>query len=201
MASKRKFIKVKVPIIGEEVEVLGDNESLKGKTIKLDLTRKLKGKSMEVIFFIKELNGILYAFPKKISLIKQYAIKFIRKGTSYVEDSFKVKCKDVSCVVKPLLVTRKKVPRSLKQTLRKKTREFIIEELKNKDYLDFCEEVIHGEFQKKLYPVLKKIYPLTFCEIRILETKELNNANLKISEKKLEEQEEPLMNDLIEEES
>ena len=47
---RKKFQEVDVPLIKSKIELIGDSISdIEGKTIKLDLTRQLKGKSMEVV--------------------------------------------------------------------------------------------------------------------------------------------------------
>lgn len=186
MAIKRKFIKIKLFPSWESIFVLGDNESVQRRTIKLDLTKKLKGKSSEGIYFIKRIDEELYAFPKKIELLKSYITKIIRKRTSYVEDSFSVKLNDVNCKIKFLLVTRRKVSRSIKKSLREKAKDFINQKAKEKTFLEIWEEITTEKLQKELMQTLKKIYPLSSCEIRFLETKETNLIKTNIETKKEE---------------
>lgn len=173
MALKKKFIDVEVPLLDDVVSVLGTPETLAGKTIKLDLSRKLRGKSLEVILKIYNQNG-LYALPKNLNLLKFYIRRMIRKRASYVEDSFKAKCKDVEVTIKPFLITRKRVSRAVRNNLRKTSKDFLINYLKEKEYLDVAKEIVIGQLQKEMLPKLKKVYPLSFCEIRVFETKEID---------------------------
>ncbi len=48
MAEKKRYIEVQVPFLGESLRVLGTPEDLHHKTIKLDLTRKLRGKGLTI---------------------------------------------------------------------------------------------------------------------------------------------------------
>jgi ribosomal protein S3AE len=178
MAERRKYIDVKIPLLDSTMRVLGTPEQLHQKTIKLDLTRKLRGKGVVVTFEIANEEGNLIAVPKKIEIVKAYVRKVVRKRADYVEDSFVARCADIRAVVKPLLVTRKKVSRAVRKNLRNTAREFLLEYLKKRNYNDICQELMDGTLQKTLLPKLKKVYPLSFCDLRIFETKEIEKLDL-----------------------
>ncbi len=186
MAQKKKFIEVEVPILSEKLEVLGTPEDLHKKSIKLDLSRKLRGRGAEICLEIQNQEGKLVAYPKRIELVKAYIRRMLRKRISTVEDSFPLKCQDIEGTIKPILITRKKVSRAVRHNLRKTCKELIIEAAKDKTYLELADEILYGNFQKEIYPKLKKVYPLSLCEIRILETKNLDAA--KKNEMKVEEE-------------
>lgn len=190
MAIRKKFVDVQAPILDREIRVLGTPESLQNKTIKLDLTRKLKGRGLELVLEIQNKENPT-AYPKKISLIKSYLRRMMRKRVNYVEDSFKTPCADIEATIKPFLITRKKVSRAVRNNLRKTTKEFIKEYLKEKNYIEVCDDILTGALQKQMLPKLKKVYPLSFCEIRVIETKDLANANLESTQKDSQEPEEP----------
>lgn len=183
MATKKKFIDVELPIINETMPILGEAEALAGKTIKLDLSRKLKGRGLEVVFQIMNKDGKLIAHPKNLTLMRSYVQRMMRKRVNYVEDSFIGSCKDVAVTLKPFLITRKKVSRAIRNNLRKTAKEFVLEYVKTKTYMELAKEIIFGEMQKQMYPRLKKVYPLSLCEIRVLETRELAKADLTIAVK------------------
>ncbi len=183
MALRKKFQEVKVPILDETISVLGTSESLNKKTIKIDLSRKLRGKSLELILKIYNKEKLI-AFPKRLSLMKFYIRRMMRKHISCVEDSIQVKCKDIKAIIKPFLITRKKVSRAIRNHLRSELRQFLVDYAKEKDYLTICDEILNAELQKIILPKLKKIYPLSFCEIRVFETKELDKAVENTEEKK-----------------
>ena len=93
----------------------------------------------------------------------------VRKGTNYVEDSFSAKCKDETLRIKPFLITRRKVSRAVRKALREKAREELTNYVKDKKSEDVFNDVMQNQLQKPLSLKLKKIYPLSLCEIRILQ--------------------------------
>ena len=189
MASRKKFIEIEIPLLNEIVTAAGTPEFLNKKIIKIDMSRKLRGKNLEIKFQIFNKNGKLTAHPKKIQIMQSYIRRATRKHTSYVEDSFETKCSDIRARIKPILVTRKKISRAVKNNLRKTTKEWLIEKTSQKKFIEICEEILSGELQKELLPKLKKIYPLAFCEIKTIETKELEKIKFE-NKKKLVEKEE-----------
>ena len=178
MAERKKYIEVQVPFLNENIRVLGKPEELNNKTIKLDLTRKLRGKGLTIKLRIFNQEGKLYAIPNSLHLASSYIRRMMRKRTNYVEDSFQTSAKDIKVTFKPHLITRKKVSRVVRKNLRNTTKEFLTEYSKENDYMTIAEEVFNGTLQKALLPKLKKIYPLSFCDIRVFETKELEKIDL-----------------------
>jgi ribosomal protein S3AE len=192
MAMKKKFIEIELTLLNEVITALGTAESLDKRTIKLDLSRKLRGRGLEATFLIRNEEETLKGYPKKLELMKSYIIRMMRKRANYVEDSFEANCKDIVCKIKPFLITRKKVSRAIRNNLRKTSKEFILDYIKEKTYIEVCTDILHGDLQREMLPKLKKVYPLSFCEIRIIETKSLDNADLTIKKetKIIEETEE-----------
>ena len=61
LVKRKKFIDVDVPIIRSKIELIGDSPKvLKDRTINLDMTRQLKGKSVELVLKIDIINAILF---------------------------------------------------------------------------------------------------------------------------------------------
>ena len=178
MAERKKYITVKAPILNQEIRVLGTPEELNNKTIKLDLTRKMRGKGLTMKLRIFNKDEALIAVPNKMELTLSYIKRIMRKRTDYVEDSFSIRCTDIKAIIKPLLITRKKVSRAVRKNLRNTCREFIIDYAKEKDFVEICEEVLSQELQKALLPKLKKVYPLSFCDLRVIDTKEIEKIDL-----------------------
>ncbi len=180
MAMKKKFLEIESPITNETIEILGTPEELHKKTIKLDLSRKMRGKGVEVVLEVENKNGEMKAYPKRIELVRASISRMMRKRINYVEDSFEISCSDITARIKPFLLTRKKVSRAVRNNLRKTTKEFLITYAKDKTYLEITSDVLSTNLQKAMIPVLKKIYPLSLCEIRVIETKDLAKANKEI---------------------
>ena len=170
LAKKRKkFFDIEIPLIKKQTQLLAyEAKELGGKYITYDLTRILRGKSL-ILQAITTIQGDkIIAIPVKLTLMPYFLKRMVRKGSNYVEDSFSAKCKDAQIRIKPFLVTRRKVSRAVRCALREKAREELIEYVKNKDAEIIFDEVLKGQIQKPLSLKLKKIYPLSLCEIRIL---------------------------------
>ncbi|MBS3079174.1 hypothetical protein J4218_03570 [Candidatus Pacearchaeota archaeon] len=194
---RRKFLEVEIPIIRSKIELIGNtNEELVGKTIKLDLTRQLKGKSVEAVVKIKLENKKPVAHPEKIKLMSYFIRRMIRKRISYVEDSFATPSQDSMLLIKPFLITRKRVSKAVRRTLRNKCKNWLQDYIAEKKDEEIFNEVLINKLQKGLSLYLKKTYPLSLCEIRILEIKrplnpeEVPKIKPKPIEKKKEYQEE-----------
>jgi len=142
-------------------------EALIGKIIKLDLTRSLKGKSLELKLRIKKDGEALSAEPESVILVNSYIKKVMRKGTDYVEDSFETECKDCTARIKPFLITRKRVSRVVLKALREEAKKYLLAYTKTRTSKEIFSDIISNKIQKQLSLKLKKIYPLALCEIRV----------------------------------
>ncbi len=167
-AKKRKrFFDVEIPLIGKETQIQGYEVSeLNNKFVKYDLTRSLKGKNAVLVSKISVDNGKTSAVPKEMKVMPYFIRRMMRKGTNYVEDSFSAECKDSKVKIKPFLITRRKVPRSIRNSLRKKARGELTAYLKGKSSMEVFRDLFDGQLQKNLGLTLKKTYPLSLCEIK-----------------------------------
>jgi len=164
---RKKFFDVDIPIIRKETQLIGyELSDLDGRIIKYDLTRILKGKGTLVQLRVKIHDGKAVAEPMNLKVLPYFLKRVVRKGTNYVEDSLTIDSKDGRIKVKPLLVTRRKVSRAVRKALREKCREELIEYFKDKSSESLMEEILDNKLQKNLSIKLKKIYPLSLCEIR-----------------------------------
>jgi ribosomal protein S3AE len=180
---KKKYFEVDIPLINEKAEVLSDSlDQVNGKTLKLDMTRILKGKSSEMIFSITVKDGKAIAEPKKLTVLPYFIRHMLHVGVDYVEDSFIVESLKSKLIIKPFLITRKKVSRAVKRTLRNSAKNFLQDYTKTETNDKIFEEILSGQLQKALSLKLKKIYPLGLCEIRIIQVEN----SLKKTEQKVE---------------
>jgi len=181
MTRRRKFINVDVPVINQKLELIGNSiEDVLGRTIKLDMTRQLKGKSVEVVVKVDDKNGKAVAHPTKLKLMSYFIRRIIRKRISYVEDSFEASSQNSILRIKPFLITRNRVSRVVRKTLRNKAKNWLIDYVAGKTDEDIFNEILGNRMQRPLSLMLKKTYPLSFCEIRVLEiVRPLNEDELK----------------------
>ncbi len=170
MAKERmKPYNVLVPYIGQEFSVLAPNpEKLPGKLMKLDMTRMLRGRNVEAVIKIVKKEDRLVGEFQSLKVIQAYIKRMMRKNVSWIEDSFSCKSKDLQFRIKPFMITKKKVHRSLKKELRENTNRLICEYVTGHTSEEIFEDVVKGTLQKQVVMGLKKIYPVAFFEIRIL---------------------------------
>ena len=172
---KKKFFDVEIPIIRRETQLQAyELKDLDGKLIKYDLTRILKGKSLLLQLKVKVEGEKAISIPRELKLLPYYLRRMMRKGTNYVEDSFSTNCKNAQIKIKPFLITRRKVSKAVRKALREKAKEELIKYVKTKDSEEIFEDVLKNQLQKDLSLKLKKIYPLSLCEIRILKVEKEN---------------------------
>jgi ribosomal protein S3AE len=168
---KRKFYDVRVPFTTTKVHLYGSSlEQFENNVIKLDLTRNLRGKNLELRARVKKVGQELESDPISLELLPSFVRRMIRKGSDYVEDSFEIECKDGMLRVKPFLLTRKKVSRAIRNELRVTARKFIESHFKIRTTHELFSEMMANKIQRELFAKLKKIYPLSLCEIRVIET-------------------------------
>ena len=189
---RRKFIEVEIPITNSKFELVATSpEELENKTIKLDLTRDLRGKSTEAVVKIEIEKNKPIAHPIKIKLMPYFIKRMIRKRISYIEDSFETPSQNSILLIKPFLITRKRVSRVVRKTLRNKAKNWLEDYISQKTDKEILTEILTNKLQKPLSLHLKKTYPLSLCEIRILEIKrplKPEEVPEKIKEEEIEEQ-------------
>ncbi len=169
ITKKKKFFSVDIPIIKSEIELVGKTiEELNNRTIKLDLTRQLRGKSVEAVLKIKVEKNSATAYPIKMVLMPYFIRRMIRKRISYVEDSFTAPTQESLVQIKPFLITRNKVSRIVRKTLRNLTKNWIEDYLAERKDEEIFDDLLTNRLQKPLSLKLKKTYPLSLCEIRVL---------------------------------
>ena len=167
---KKSFFEVRVPLSSTKIVLYGESaESMIGRFVKLDLTRSLKGKSLEIKYKVGIDNNILVGEPVSLQLIGSYIRRMMRRGADYVEDSFVAECKDGKVSVKPFMITRNKVSREIRKSLRDEARNHLISLCKTRNVMEMFSDITTNKVQRELSLRLKKIYPLALCEIRVFE--------------------------------
>ncbi len=168
--AKKSFFEVEAPLTSTGIHLYGVSAGeMHGRLIKLDMTKSLRGKSIELRMKILNENGKLVASPVSIELMGSYIRRAIRPGIDYVEDSFEAGGRDFFARVKPFLITRRKVSRAIRKALRINAREYIESYVKIRTAKEIFSDILANKIQKGMASKLKKIYPLALCEIRIFE--------------------------------
>lgn len=174
---KKRFFDIEIPLIKKETQLQAyEIKDLDGRFVKYDLTRFLKGKSMLLQSKIKVDGEKVITLPRELKLMPYFLKRMVRKGTNYVEDSFSAECKDAQVRIKPFLITRRKVSRVVRKALRDNAKEELIKYVKDKKVEEIFNEILSGQIQKSLSLKLKKIYPLSLCEIRVFKIEKDKSA-------------------------
>ncbi|MFA7707338.1 MAG: hypothetical protein WCX73_00130 [Candidatus Pacearchaeota archaeon] len=198
---KKKFHSVEIPLVNTKIELIGETVGeLKDKTINLDLTRQLKGKSVEAIVKVRIEDNKAVAYPHKIKLMPYFIRRMIRKRISYIEDSFETPSQESLMRVKPFLITRKKVSKAVRKALRNRCKNWIEDYVSQRRDDELFNDILTNKMQRTLSLILKKTYPLSLCEIRVFEIvrslKQEEIPAIKIR-KEIESQAKPLEEEII----
>jgi ribosomal protein S3AE len=168
--AKKSFYDVEVPMTSVPVQLYAiDKESLDGKTIGIDLTRSLRGKSLLLTMKLVLEGDKLKGVPFKIVMAGSNAARIVRKGSDYSEDSFGFNCKDKNVRMKFLLVTKKRVSRTVRNILRQNAKKYLEDYMKSRTAEEIFTDITTNKVQKGLGLKLKKIYPLSASEVRWFE--------------------------------
>ena len=105
----------------------------------------------------------------KYEVVPGYIKRMVRKGRNKVEDSFVTETKDkIKIRIKPVVITRSKTQKSVLTEIRKKAKEFIMEKVKMQNFSEFITDSISTKNQRDMKDSLKKLYPIAFCEFRVI---------------------------------
>ncbi len=151
-----------------------DLNTLVGKTSKINLmyiSNNVKNQNVRLTFVVSEVaSGLAKTMVKSYDQIPYYLGRFVKPGSSLVEDSFTLVSKDGKKLrVKPFIVTKLKSTALTSDLLRTNTKLILSNELKEKTYDEFMSSVINGNIQLSLRNSLKKFYPLKALELRKVE--------------------------------
>ncbi|MEK6928084.1 MAG: hypothetical protein AABX11_06655 [Nanoarchaeota archaeon] len=165
-----QFFEVKAPLTSAKISLYGASmQAIAGRRVRIDLSRNLRGKNLELCMKVKIEGEGLVAEPFALNLFSSYIRRMMRSGSDYVEDSFKASCKDEDYVVKPFFLTRKKVSRAIRAAIRDGARDYLTAYMTSRTGIELFSDIISGKIQRELSLKLKKVYPLAFCDIRIFE--------------------------------
>jgi ribosomal protein S3AE len=191
--AKLQFFPVESNLVSTDVSVYGRTlDEFNEKTVKIDLSRVLRGKSVELKLRLGVGKDKLIGKAESFKILNSYIRRIMRRGVDYVEDSFEAETRDKKVRVKPFLITRKKVSRQVRNVLREEAKKFLLGYLKTRDAEEIFKEMFSNKLQKQLALKCKKVYPLAFSELRVfeilgdldeLEEKEDSSSKKRVSKK------------------
>lgn len=184
---RKKWHRVLAPKLFNEM-VIGETPALEpnmlvGRTLKINmvtLTGDMKKQMFDVVFEIEKVMGdTAYTIIKRYEMSPAAVRRFVRRDRNRVDDSFICKTADNKIVrIKPFMVTFSKTSNSVLNSIRKKSSEFIARGVATMSYDDLCREIVNYSLQKALREMISKVYPLRFCDIRVLELYKGESKNI-----------------------
>jgi len=119
------------------------------------------------------------------SLIPSFLRRRIGKNRKKIEDSFICETKDGKKLrIKTFLLTSGSTKKSVLTKIRKEVKDFISQNFKKKNYDEIIKDVIFYKLQKDIKERVKRIFPLTLCEIKFLRIIEKKKEKTKSKEEK-----------------
>jgi ribosomal protein S3AE len=174
---KKHWIPITAPkefnnkIIGETIL---KEKGLVGRTLKIslyDLLGDMKKQNNNITFIITNIKDNkaeteLVNYFISVSHLK----RLVRKAKDKIDDSFIAEDKNkIKVKIKPIMLTKRKTSKAILTALRKGSRQVLSEHLKNTDFPNFVRDVISGKIQVKVKQTIRKIYPLSIYDLRIVE--------------------------------
>jgi len=174
---KKKWHPVSAPallkggVIGELY--VADPETLVGRHVTLNVMnvtgdpRKQNLKARMIIHKVE--GGVAKTVLTGLEMVPSSLKRYVRRKRDKVDDSFIVKTKEGLHVrVKPLIITASNTSNAVLTKLRLTARKLVADAFSKNTYTGVLEQVLKGELQKKVKPILSKITLVRNFEVRVL---------------------------------
>src|SRR5574342_117636 len=193
VVKKKKWVAIRAPklfneqVIGESF--VGEAQELVGRNVTVSLmvlTGDPQKQTVNVAFKITGTKDNA-AFCELIGyqVLPSAAKKLMRRQRSKIDASFIVETSDKKYIrVKPLIVTKGRTTHSVMASMRKLERAYIAKMISKMDFESFVREVVQKKLQHGLGQLLRRLYPIGACEIRMLElipAEKIKELGLKIT--------------------
>lgn len=175
LIKKKKWMPILAPKLFNE-HVLGETHISEpaqtiGKTVTVSLMTITGDPQRQTIAIGFTMTGVtptaITTSVTSYSIIPAAVRKAMRKGKEKVEDSFLFTTQDGIVVrAKPLLVTKGKTTGSVLANLRKTLKTALGKIISTTPFETLIQDLVSHKLQKNLSDMLRKIYPLSVCEIR-----------------------------------
>lgn len=158
-------------VLGETITK--DPNTTLNRNLKLNLGNlynDIKLQNVNIVFKIVDFKeNIFYTDIYGYNLVTSYVKRIIKSTKTKIDDSFVCTSKDnIKVRIKPLIITRSNVNRSIITNLTKKSRELFTDYLSKKDYKEFFKSLIDRRLGNEFKKNLTKIYPLSVFEVRVM---------------------------------
>ena len=137
----------------------------------MNLTGNPKNQNVNLKFRVEKIIGAKgIAYPSGYTIMPSSLRRLIKRKSERIDDAFTCTTSDnVKIRVKPLVVTRGQTKNSVITLMRKIVRKLLTSIVQNSNYITFFTDIINYRVQKAMRDHLKKVYPVSVCEIRVAE--------------------------------
>jgi len=158
--------------IGETL--VSENTNLIGRKLEANLanlTQDPKSQNIKIKFKIREVkDNEAYTEIFSYEMLSTYVKRVIRPAKEKMDDSFEYSTKDsIKIKIKTLILTKAKTKKSILTSIRLKSREFLKDYCSKSEFKKLIIDLASHNLQKELKNTLKRVYPLSVCEIRIMQ--------------------------------
>lgn len=192
LVKKKTWVRIISPkFLGEKelgesyIEEISNSVGKKVEINLMKITGDIKTQNCTVKFEINEakdelLRTRIVAYQYLSSSIK----RLVRRKMNRVDDSLVIMTKDnLKVRIKPMLLTRGKVSKSVEYKLRLDTKNELLKIVHKTNYDDLFSDVINNRIQRDLKNLLKPIHPLRAVLIRVLKEENHHAAKLAVEGK------------------
>ncbi len=190
---KKKWCTILAPDIFNKIpigeSIVSDPSQLVGRQVEvnlMNLTRNVRQQNINVKFQItkiqdKDVETEIIKYEMAPSSIK----RIVRRSITRIDESFVVLTSDNKRLrIKPLVITRSKLKKSVERDMRKAIKNYITTEIKKMDYIVLVKDIITNKFQKSLAETINKIHPVRITTIRSIYIEEEKKKKVKTQKKK-----------------
>lgn len=183
---KKRWVNILAPklfneqIIGETY--ISDVSEALGKAVSISLMALTGDPQRQTIALSFTMTGTnnntLVTQPVGYRIVPAAVRKTMRRGKEKIEDSFELTTQDnTQVIIKPLLMTKNRTTGAVLTNLRKTAKANLTKMVNGTTFENLLLELVNHRLQRTLSDSLKKIYPLSTCEIkyfsRVQQTKTL----------------------------
>ncbi|MEM3154824.1 MAG: hypothetical protein QW165_04660 [Candidatus Woesearchaeota archaeon] len=178
VVKKKKWVPIRAPklfneqVIGESF--VGEAQELVGRSVTVSLMTLTNDPQKQVINVSFRITGakdnVAQTELVGYQVLPSAAKKLMRRQRSKIDDSFIVETADKKFIrIKPLIVTRGRTTHSVIAAMRKLERAYIAKTISKMDFESFVRDVVQKKLQHGLNQLLRRLYPVGACEIRMME--------------------------------
>lgn len=175
LIKKKRWVNIIAPKIFNE-QIIGEtyisdvSEAL-GKDVSVSLMALTGDPQRQTItlFFtmVGTNNNALLTQPIGYKIVPAAVRKTMRRGKEKIEDSYELITQDgVHVIIKPLLLTKNRTTGAVLANLRKTAKINLTKMVTVTTFENLLLELVNHRLQRTLSDSLKKIYPLSTCEIK-----------------------------------